>query len=186
MTRLEHPFEPVYDAKAEVLILGSYPSVGSVEGGGYYGARSKNGKPRNDFWPLMADVFNTPWLARLLRLDPIASAWDVRYMCLKTHLVALWDVVASCERDGPSSDGELRDVRANDIPGLAARLPDLRMIAFTGTTAKKLYFRHVKVPDDRAPLVPTYLTLPSPSRANTTPYAEKLRWYRDAILGALA
>lgn len=209
---MKHPFAPVVAQGSRILILGTFPSEGSAEGGGYYGARYADGRPRNDFWPLMADVFDTPWLARLhqdpgeadrrasVGLDPIASAWDVRYMWLKMHLVALWDVVASCERDGPSSDGELRDVRANDIPGLIEKLPDLRMIGFTGTKARDLFYRHVGegihyINHATKPYIDygigrffpghlgwvRFVCLPSPSRANTMPYAEKFIAYREAF-----
>lgn len=208
--RLTHPFEPVYDENALVLILGSYPSVGSVEGGGYYGARFKNGKPRNDFWQLIGEVFLRDRYALVSESVEVTEhgavkatgptwTWDTRYAVLRDHHVALWDVVASCERDGPSSDGDLREVRANDIRWLAAKLPGLELVAFTGQRAASL-FRHYVIPaaerrvDDSLWDIDggayqggtgrtfNLLALPSPSRANATPYARKLEAYRAAIL----
>src|SRR3990167_1311519 len=54
VTRLKHPFAPVWAPDARVLILGAYPSPGSVNGGGYYGF--VNGGSANDFWGLMGDT----------------------------------------------------------------------------------------------------------------------------------
>ena len=47
-------FPPVADANSRVLILGSMPSVKSLEDGFYYG------HPRNAFWRVLADVFAEP------------------------------------------------------------------------------------------------------------------------------
>ena len=43
-----HPFEPVFDAKCRVLILGSLPSVKSRQNDFYYG------HPQNRFWRVLA------------------------------------------------------------------------------------------------------------------------------------
>ncbi len=50
-TPLLHGFAPVVDHTARLLILGSFPSVLSLESGQYYG------NPRNAFWPITAELF---------------------------------------------------------------------------------------------------------------------------------
>ena len=50
----QHPFEPVADPRARVLILGSFPSVRSRQEGFYYG------HARNRFWQVLAQVYGRP------------------------------------------------------------------------------------------------------------------------------
>lgn len=52
---IEHGFEPVFDERSRVLVLGSFPSVLSRANAFYYG------NPQNRFWRVMAGV---PWCAR--------------------------------------------------------------------------------------------------------------------------
>ena len=49
-----HPFAPVVDENCRTLILGSMPSVVSLEEAFYYA------HGRNAFWPILSEVFGTP------------------------------------------------------------------------------------------------------------------------------
>ena len=49
---LIHPIKPLYNNEAEILILGSFPSVKSREEGFFYG------HPQNRFWKVMARICN--------------------------------------------------------------------------------------------------------------------------------
>lgn len=185
--RLMHPFEPIVKQDARLLMLGMFPSVGSVQGGGYYGY--VKGRSANDFWRLMADVLAAP------RLIGLHSDWADRYETLRANRIALWDVVKKCDRDGPSSDSKIRNVKANEIIGLVHSLPHLLSIIFTGKAAHRVFLRHVaphmtekdnswSIPTD-SPEVLRWLgisSVPSPSRRNTMPYTKKLRAFRKAML----
>lgn len=51
---IEHGFEPVFDRRSRVLVLGSFPSVLSRANTFYYG------NPQNRFWRVMAACLGVP------------------------------------------------------------------------------------------------------------------------------
>lgn len=51
---IEHGFEPVFDRRSRVLVLGSFPSVLSRANAFYYG------NPQNRFWRVMAACLGAP------------------------------------------------------------------------------------------------------------------------------
>ena len=165
-------FAPIEGRRARVLILGTMPGVASLEAARYYA------HPRNAFWPIVTTLLGEPPEAPL-------PPYRTRLARLRRAGIALWDVLAECERPG-SLDGAIRrpSERPNDVVGLCARHPELRAIAFNGQTAARLYARHVAplaaVDEDIA-----LLTLPSTSPAYAAlPLAEKRsRWH--AALGPL-
>ena len=46
-----HPFPPLYDGNSKILVLGSFPSVKSLEQLFFYG------HPQNRFWRVTAAVY---------------------------------------------------------------------------------------------------------------------------------
>lgn len=95
-------FPPVVGRAPKVLILGSMPGRESLRQGKYYA------HPRNQFWRLMGDVLG-------VRLEE--AVYEKRLELLKANRVALWDVLASCTREG-SLDSDIGDEVANEIPSL--------------------------------------------------------------------
>ncbi len=112
---------PVWRADAQLLILGSFPSVASLGAAQYYA------HPRNQFWPI---------LGRLLGVNLLAMAYPQRLAAVTAARVAIWDVLGSCERAG-SLDAAIRDAHANQFDPLLAGLPALRAVAFNGGTASR-------------------------------------------------
>ena len=51
---IEHGFEPVFDERSRILVLGSFPSVLSRANAYYYG------NPQNRFWRVMATCLGMP------------------------------------------------------------------------------------------------------------------------------
>jgi TDG/mug DNA glycosylase family protein len=147
---------PVTGNEPRVLILGSFPSVLSLEKQEYYG------NPKNRFWAIMEELFAVP--AGLPYPDRIAL--------LTQHGIALWDVVRTCERPG-SADNRILNPVPNDIAGFIRAHPTLRLVALNGSTAGRLYHRLMEVPP-----LPS-VTLPSTSPANAAvPFGEKIRRWK--------
>jgi len=145
------------DENARVLILGSMPGAESLRRQEYYAFKY------NVFWRIMGELFSfSPELAYPERLAE-----------LRRHGVALWDVLAACERPG-SLDSDIRAARPNDIAGLVAKLPKLEKILCNGGAAYG-YLRRF-FPELAALRLPS--TSPAAARWS---YAEKLAAWRDAL-----
>ena len=123
--RISHGFEPIFDERSRVLVLGSFPSVLSRENRFYYG------NPRNRFWRVMADVLG--------ETEPAADDIAAKRAMLLRHGVALWDVIESCEVRG-SSDASIRDVVPADVARIT-RVAPVRAVLCNGATAGRLYRR---------------------------------------------
>jgi hypoxanthine-DNA glycosylase len=107
---------PVIDERARLIVLGSFPGVTSLREQQYYG------HPRNHFWPV---------LSALWQEDLAALPYAARLDALRRHRVGLWDVYASCRREG-SLDTAIEDAVRNDLPSLLRLAPGLRAIAHNG------------------------------------------------------
>jgi len=107
---------PVVSPATRLLLLGSFPGAASLRAGQYYA------HPRNQFWPL---------LGALLGEDLMGLDYPLRLQRLCARGLGLWDVYASCRREG-SLDSAIRDAQFNDLAGLRQRLPSLRGIAHNG------------------------------------------------------
>jgi len=144
--RVEHTFEPIYDKRSRILILGTMPSVKSRETGFYYG------HPQNRFWKVVAAVTN--------QSEPHTIS-EKKKMLLAGG-IAIWDVVSSCEIDG-SSDSSIRNAVPNDIAGLLKKT-NIRAVFANGAKAAELYNRYcLKSDGERRTEI---IKLPSTSPAN--------------------
>lgn len=143
---IKQSFAPIEGREVRILVLGSMPGDASIAAGRYYA------HPRNRFWPLMASL-----LGCAMPVD-----YEARCRMLQEHGIALWDVAGSAVRPG-SMDSAMREERPNDIAGLLARHPELRVVAFNGQKAKQLFDRFFQ----RFPEV-RYLPMPSTSPANAS------------------
>ena len=107
---------PVIDARTRLVVLGSFPGVASLEAGQYYA------HPRNQFWPLLSALWGVA-----LRELPYAERLEV----MRHHHLGLWDVYASCRREG-SLDSAIEDARLNDLACLRSLAPGLAGVAHNG------------------------------------------------------
>lgn len=149
-------FQPICADSPKVLILGSMPSVVSLEKQQYYGF------PHNRFWKIMEFYFQ-------VELKDYAE----KKRCIQNHNLALWDVIAACEREG-SLDSHIRNVEVNDIAELLESYPSITSVICNGKKSFDLYMRHWKH------LNVSVFSLPSTSNANRTIREEVLveRWVK--------
>ena len=157
---LRHPFEPVYDADARILILGSFPSERSRAEGFYYG------HPQNRFWRVLAAVYGE---------TPPAGVPEKKRLLL-SHRLALWDAAAACDITG-SLDSSIRRPEPTDLSRILAAAPIERVLC-NGQTAGRLY-RTLQQPLIRLPAE----ILPSTSPLNAAWTLEKLTdAWRQALM----
>ena len=160
--KVTHPFAPVCGENAEVLILGTFPSVKSRENDFYYG------HPRNRVWPLLAEIFQTD----------VPRTIEEKTLFLRQNRVALWDVVAACEIEG-SADSSIAEAKANDIPELLRKTKINRIIC-NGKKAGELFDRHF--PEIANGGTIEVICCPSTSPANAAWTMEKLSLpWREAL-----
>ena len=112
---------PVIDARARTLILGSFPSAASLAAQQYYAHR------QNQFWRILGAILNQP----LYEMD-----YAARWPHIQAAGIAIWDVYATCEREG-SLDSDIRMGVPNDFAQLKTLAPQLERICFNGQTAGK-------------------------------------------------
>ena len=166
-----------------MLILGSMPGVASLGAARYYA------HPRNAFWPIVTTLLDEGGSAPSGR--PVGEAtlppYERRVARLVEHGIALWDVLAECERAGSLDSAIRRDSeRANDIAALCTRHPELTLIAFNGRTAATLFERHVGEIARAAHPDIAYATLPSTSPAHASlSLADKCARWREALAGSI-
>ena len=150
---------PVIDARARVLILGSFPSAASLAAQQYYA------HPQNQFWRILGALLDQP----LQDMD-----YAARVSAVQNAGIAIWDVFASCERAG-SLDSAIQNAVPNPVAKLQESAPTLRRICFNGRTAARR-IREVKAMGFEAVTLPST----SPAHAGMT-FEEKLTRWRAAL-----
>lgn len=159
MKIIEQGFAPILGEQPKVLILGTMPSVASLQSRQYYG------HPRNAFWWIMAE---------LLGFDQ-ALPYAQRVEQLKLEHIAVWDVIAACHRPG-SLDSRIDSstVQPNDLPCLFREQPSLKLLAFNGQAAAKLFKQFIGL--DQWPGEHMVLPSTSPAHASMTHEQKLQRW----------
>lgn len=146
-----HTFEPVYDEKSKILILGTFPSVKSRASDFYYQ------HPQNRFWKVISALAG--W--------PTPGTIEEQKTMLSENHIAVWDVIYSCDING-SSDSSIKNVVPNDIRALLNKSA-IKTIYANGGKAYELYNRYCYQETNKE-----IIKLPSTSPANASCSLEKL------------
>lgn len=152
---ISHGFEPVFNERCTVLVLGSFPSVLSRKNDFYYG------NPQNRFWRMLAAYAKAP----------APETIPEKKRLLLSCGIALWDVIQECDIKG-SSDASIKNVVPVRIERIINAAPIKRVIC-NGATAGRLYKKYLLYKVDIEAEV-----LPSTSPANAAWGFERLseRW----------
>lgn len=145
-----HSFNAIVDERSKVLILGSIPSITSLEKVEYYGYK------HNRFWKIIQAYF-----------DEVLDTYEDKLVCIQKHGIALWDVIQHCDRKG-SLDSAITSVVVNDVESLIKHYPNIQCIICNGKKSKQLYDAYFKQ------LNITIVGLPSTSNANQTMKQDEL------------
>ncbi|MFC4811973.1 DNA-deoxyinosine glycosylase [Paenibacillus sp. GCM10023250] len=164
-----HSFPPMIRDGATALVLGSMPGEASLAANQYYG------NPRNHLWRVLYGLYG---------LEP-DEPYAERLAFAASRGIAMWDVIASCERAG-SLDANIRDEVPNDLPGLIAEHPGIRCLAFNGAKSHDTFMKYFKDHPAFAEVAKLKLpsTSPIPTRTMRTT-ADRIEAWR-ALLPYLA
>lgn len=159
MSEILHGLAPVIGRETRLVVLGSFPGVASLRARQYYA------HPRNQFWPLLAALWG---------VDLAGMAYHERLAEVKRRGLGIWDVYASCRREG-SLDSAIEDSIPNDLAGLKRRAPRLEAVAHNGGESARAMAitRRLGV---------EVIRLPSTSPANASwSFERKLAAWREAF-----
>ncbi len=165
---VEIGFPPIANKNAEILILGSMPSVKSLQQQQYYA------HPRNAFWPIMSALFNIEK----------GSSYQLRCQQLMKNNVAVWDALKACQRQGSlDSNIETNSMVANDFNTFLQQHSKIDQIFFNGGKAEQVFKQHVMPTlDDRFKQF-SQIRLPSTSPAHASiTFKQKLDQWQNIII----
>ena len=157
---------PLVSNQTRLLILGSFPGVASLQAQQYYG------HPQNQFWRVLRAILGN--ICACSPMDMCASSYQNRSEWLLSKKLGVWDVYASCQREG-SLDSKIRQAVLNDFTTLKTRCPNLQAVAHNGGES----FKHAKHTQNLG--VPVF-RLPSTSPANASwSFERKAAAWRDVF-----
>ena len=160
-------FPPIVDNNAVILILGSMPSIKSLEDQQYYA------HPRNSFWFI---------ITKLLSSDTELE-YEQKKALLLHNRIALWDVLNTCQRKG-SLDSSIKNESTvvNDFNTFFIDHPLIKAVYFNGMRAQQEYMKHILPTLDEKFSSIEYKRLPSTSPAMASLNREQKLQQWKAIL----
>lgn len=146
-------FPPLIDNTSKILIIGTMPSVMSLEAEEYYA------HPRNAFWKIIGSLYNN---------NANFSDFSEKRKSILSNRLALWDNLQFCERNG-SLDSNIKNMIPNDFETLLKNHSNICRLVFNGQKSFQIFKRfHPKLLETYQ-----YFVLPSTSPANASISFEK-------------
>ncbi len=152
-------FPPIIALQPKILILGTMPSVTSLQDSEYYA------HPGNTFWRIMSAIEGVD----------CPTDYEKKKQLIRNMGLALWDVCHTCIRPG-SADSAISNEEPNQIKELLAAHPSIHTILFNGKTAEKLFYRHLKKIEGI-----NMFAMPSTSPAYTLSFEKKLETWKSKL-----
>ena len=153
-------FQPIVGNHSRVLILGTMPGKDSLRLNEYYA------NSRNVFWKIMYELYNSE----------IQYDYESKTEFLRKNGISIWDVCHKADRES-SLDSDIRNEEPNRLKDFIKANPSIKIIAFNGQKAEKLYDKYFARFD-----IITYMTLLSTSPANASySFQEKIDDWKRII-----
>ncbi len=150
-----HSFEPSVGKDPKILILGSIPGKESLRMNQYYA------KAGNRFWGILAKVLDVP----------MPVTYHDKIEILHENGIALWDVLASAEREG-SMDINIKNEKPNDIITFLHKHPSIKTVGFNGKKAYETFCKHFGDYDMNVKVFPLRSTSPANRQFSDTQMIE--------------
>ena len=148
---------PLVSPKSKILILGTMPGEKSIQLQQYYGNRG------NQFWKILFAVLD----------EPFSNDYEAKKELLSKYNIALWNTLASCEREG-SRDDKIKSPIVNDFEHFFSIYPNIEYVFFESIAAARFYAKFAFKSDKVQ-----YMTLPSTSGLNAgMSFEEKLEQWK--------
>ena len=161
MNKKIQSFAPVAAKNSRLLILGSMPGEASLQASQYYA------HPRNLFWPIVC---------ALVDIDA-ETPYEGRIAAIRSARIALWDVLASCERAGSLDAAISRASRVpNDFVAFLAAHRAITHVFFNGAEAEQSFMQLVRPALADRKLVYRRLPSTSPAHAALTRKQKLAAW----------
>lgn len=158
-------FDPIFDSECRILILGSMPGGESLRRRQYYA------HPRNRFWRILFELFDTATI----------NEYEGKKDFLLRNNIALWDVAKSCNRTG-SLDSNMKEVVVNDMDVFLKSSPGIHHVFFNGKKAFDIFKKEFGL---EYPGI-EFTRLGSTSPAHAVPFEKLLQEWRvvkDVLCG---
>ncbi|MCM1289148.1 MAG: DNA-deoxyinosine glycosylase [Corallococcus sp.] len=123
-------FNPIVDDQSVTLILGIAPHDNYIEQGQYYC------NPNDCFWEAIGQFMKAP-------ANFPSNAYNTKLFLLKSHGIALWDIVHECDRVGATNKDIIKITSYNDIPDLLDKYPSIENIVFNGKDTYTYFKRSI-------------------------------------------
>lgn len=153
-----HPFQPIINNKCKIIILGSVPSIKTVDGGFPYA------NPQNRFWNILGEF---------CKVDFWSLSIEQKKCTLTNNFIALYDAVQECDIFA-SSDSSVKNIIATNIDKLIEGT-NIKKILCNGTLSYKTVISNNQLLGIKC------IKLPSTSPANATINYIKLKeiWLQE-------
>lgn len=164
-------FEPIYDDNCKILILGSIPSVKSLENNFYYM------HPRNQFWKILDRIiYDTPTFEKVVEEYRLNHAKEkreeIKDLLLLNH-IALFDTIKECEGEGSLDNNILKESIDTNKIIIEQMLKKVEYVYLNGAKAYELFIK--MFPNNSKPAI----KLPSTSPAHTMAFEKKLKIWKQ-------
>lgn len=149
---------PLVSPASKLLILGTMPGEKSIKLQQYYGNRG------NHFWKILFAVLE----------ETFSNDYEARKALLLKYDIALWNTLASCEREG-SRDDKIKKPLVNNFENFFETYPNIGYVFFESISAARLYAKFA-YKSERI----QYRTLPSTSGLNAgMSFDEKMELWKQ-------